>query len=540
MAKQFPNKFPARCSECGSHVAEQAGLTEKGAPGGPKWVTTCRACIDGVVVEEEVFRPSFPPTDEQLTVKAKFLAGETFAVQAGAGAGKTTTFVLLANSTDRLGQYIAYNNAIAHEAASKLPKRCASATLHAIARRQVGHHYGDRIGKGNRQTTHHLAKKLGLTPFFYTQHGEDKVIQPKQLVGYVSQAIVRFCSTADRVPSIKHVAYVDGIDDKDDAGNRTFANNALLREHIAEAIDTAWDDIVDPDGTLRFEHDHYVKIWELGIYGPAKIPGDYILFDEAQDATPVFISAVQQQGVQVVWCGDSQQAIYEWRGAVDALTTVPVDSTTFLTQSFRFGPEIAAVANVLLTELDAELRVVGAGKPGQVGACDNPDAILCRTNSGAVSVVLEALKEGKTTHLVGGGGEVTAFAKAAKELQETGSTGHPELSIFDSWAAVEDYVANDPGGDDLKVLVTLINTYGVEDVIKASSNEVKEADADIIVSTAHKSKGREWDSVRLHSDFPENSDDLKLLYVSATRAKLHLDFEVCTPLRNLIYGEVDD
>ena len=31
--------------------------------------------------------------------------------------------------------------------------------------------------------------------------------------------------------------------------------------------------------------------------------------------------------------------------------------------------------------------------------------------------------------------------------------------------------------------------------------EAKETEADIILSTAHKSKGREWDSVRLAQDF---------------------------------------
>lgn len=540
MAKQFPNKFAARCHECNTWVPEQTGVTEKGPDGGPKWLTTCKPCLNGEIQEEEVYRPTFPPTDEQLVAKSKFLSGETFALQAGAGAGKTTTFVLLANSTERFGQYIAYNAKIAAEAAAKLPKRCASATLHAIARRQIGHHYNHRIGKGARQSSTEIARKLGITPFYYTIGDEDHVVQPKQLVGYVTAAINKFCSTADTVPSVKHVAFVDALDPKDEEGNRTFKNNDALKHHIAPAIDTAWDDIVDVDGTLRFEHDHYVKIWELGIWGPPKIPGDYILFDEGQDATPVFISAVHQQGVQVVWCGDSQQAIYEWRGAVDALTTVPVDSTSFLTHSFRFGPQIAEVANVLLTELDAELRVVGAGKDGQTGPCADPDAVLCRTNSGAVRVVLDALQAGKTTHLVGGGGEVTYFARAARDLQNGKTTDHPELAIFENWAAVQDYVANDPNGDDLKVLVKLIDDYGVEDVLRAVDNSVAEEDADVVVTTAHKSKGLEWDSVQLFSDFPENDSDLKLLYVSATRAKLHLDFEACSPLRKLVYGEEDD
>ena len=55
-------------------------------------------------------------------------------------------------------------------------------------------------------------------------------------------------------------------------------------------------------------------------------------------------------------------------------------------------------------------------------------------------------------------------------------------------------------------------------------------DADVIVSTCHRSKGLEWDVVVLEEDFPDifdeekitpdqRVDELNLLYVAATRAK---------------------
>lgn len=54
-----------------------------------------------------------------------------------------------------------------------------------------------------------------------------------------------------------------------------------------------------------------------------------------------------------------------------------------------------------------------------------------------------------------------------------------------------------------------------------------EASADVVISTAHKSKGREWQSVQLAGDFPDEaagSDaELRLLYVAATRGRLELD-----------------
>lgn len=50
---------------------------------------------------------------------------------------------------------------------------------------------------------------------------------------------------------------------------------------------------------------------------------------------------------------------------------------------------------------------------------------------------------------------------------------------------------------------------------------------EVVISTAHKAKGREWDSVRLAGDFkhPDDMDtaDLRLTYVAVTRAKEKLD-----------------
>ncbi|ASL28942.1 MULTISPECIES: ATP-binding domain-containing protein [Azotobacter] len=64
-----------------------------------------------------------------------------------------------------------------------------------------------------------------------------------------------------------------------------------------------------------------------------------------------------------------------------------------------------------------------------------------------------------------------------------------------------------------------------------STNDPNEAD--ITVSTVHRAKGLEWDIVVLEEDFPDLFDDekispeqrvdeLNLLYVATTRARLHL------------------
>lgn len=209
-----------------------------------------------------------------------------------------------------------------------------------------------------------------------------------------------------------------------------------------------------------------------------------------------------------------------------------------LTQSFRFGPAIAAVANRILGEIDgADLRIVGTPEvPSAVGPTANPDAVLTRTNATAVQTVLNGQREGRRVHLVGGGGEVLAFAEAAGSLMAGDSTWHPELACFSSWGEVQEYVEQDPQGSELALLVKLVDDFGVETIRGALRHMAPEAEADLVVSTAHKAKGCEWDTVQLADDFPDPrqsfealvdptlaAPELRLLYVAVTRARLLLD-----------------
>lgn len=88
---------------------------------------------------------------------------------------------------------------------------------------------------------------------------------------------------------------------------------------------------------------------------------------------------------------------------------------------------------------------------------------------------------------------------------------------------------------DLAPIVKLISDYALGELISAldRTSRVKERDADLILSTAHKSKGREWGSVRLENDFrhPDSKgytdEETNLLYVAATRAINTLDITDC-------------
>ncbi|NED09108.1 AAA family ATPase, partial [Streptomyces sp. SID6648] len=60
-------------------------------------------------------------THEQTAAADTFRNGDHLSLQAGAGTGKTTTLNLLAHTTSRQGRYLAYNRAIAQDAAARFP-----------------------------------------------------------------------------------------------------------------------------------------------------------------------------------------------------------------------------------------------------------------------------------------------------------------------------------------------------------------------------------------------------------------------------------
>lgn len=473
---------------------------------------------------------TFTPTAEQRDALRLFETGESLAIEAGAGTGKTSTLRLVADSTDRSGQYLAFNKAIVQDAAAAFPDSVACNTAHSLAYRACGFRYKRRLN-GRRIRNEDVARILGIDPFVATTNAGSKRLAPGYLAGLVMRSVSIFATTADAAPGSRHVPYVEGIDLPHEDGSRGWENNERLRRAMLPHVEAAWADLQRDDrdggGQLRFGHDIYLKLWQLS--GP-RIQADYILFDEAQDANPVMLDIVRQQThAQLVFVGDSQQAIYGFTGAVNALANVPADNRTYLTQSFRFGDAIASAANRVLSVLDADLRLRGLSSlPSTVAAVEKPDVILTRTNAKAVEIVLAALARGERPALVGGAEEVVRFAEAARDLQEGRPTSHPELACFASWGEVQAYVDNDEMGGDLRLLVRLCDDFGPEKIITGLGRTVREDSADVIVSTAHKSKGREWDTVRIADDFPDLSEDpspeeLRLLYVAVTRARRTLD-----------------
>lgn len=472
------------------------------------------------------------PTDEQAAALTAFGTGDSFVIEAGAGTGKTSTLELLARSTPRRGQYIAFNKAIVLDATARFPASTACNTAHSLAFRAVGREFSHRL-QSRRMSPTQLARELGIDPFVVRVGSQAKRLAPGFLAGLVMRAVTRFCQSADPEPTARHVPYAEGVDEKSDDGTRGFDNNRELADYLAPFVRDAWADLSRPDGRLPYRHEHYLKAYHLS--GP-RLDVDYVLLDEAQDANPVIAAIVAAQDhAQRVYVGDSQQQIYSFTGAVNAMARMDGERV-FLTRSFRFGPAVAEVANLVLGRLGAPLQIVGTESiPSTVGPIDQPDAVLCRTNATAVREVFGAMAAGKRVHMVGGGTDIISFCRGALSLQRDGWSGHPDLACFGSWGEVRDYVANDPQGDELALLVGLVEEFGGERIIAELSGMPREDMADLVVSTAHKAKGREWARVRLAPDLmladgaDTSPEELRLLYVAVTRARLGLDATAVLP-----------
>jgi superfamily I DNA/RNA helicase len=77
-------------------------------------------------------------TAEQRAARDAFAAGRDLALIAGAGAGKTSTLVLMGAATGKRGLYMAYNKAAADDARRRFGGNVECRTSHSLAFQAVG------------------------------------------------------------------------------------------------------------------------------------------------------------------------------------------------------------------------------------------------------------------------------------------------------------------------------------------------------------------------------------------------------------------
>ncbi|EKK0415742.1 UvrD-helicase domain-containing protein [Escherichia coli] len=458
---------------------------------------------------------SLTPTDEQSAII--HWQGQKLVVNVFAGTGKTSTLVqyALTNPDSRM-LYLAYNRSVRDEAERKFPFNVECKTSHQLAWSRFGRHYQNRLVASLRITD--VARKLN------TRHW--------LLVRLALSSLNQFLCSADKEPGPQHLPDEDA-----------WAGAGTDVSAILQAVQVLWHEMSRPDGAFPVTHDTYLKLFQLSFPDLSR-RWDTILFDEAQDANPVTSALVFSQSCRVILVGDRYQQIYRFRGADNALSHPVLNDVgrLWLTQSFRFGSSVARMANLLLQRAGEKRQVTGSGGEDDVlmsrTDANKPEGhrtVLSRTVAGVICTALMASLSGRKVYWVGG---IEGYRTEALEDLYWFSADMPEKMQSDAlrrdYRDFDEYcrIAKSTRNVEMNQAIRLLDIcfpLPVKLKLLREHTVTCEKDADITVSTPHRSKGLEWPVVILDEDFAditdplmpedERRDETNLLYVAVTRAR---------------------
>ncbi|MFI8977321.1 UvrD-helicase domain-containing protein [Nocardia asteroides] len=435
----------------------------------------------------------FLPTAEQQRIYDAIAAGLTVKVQAGAGAGKTSTLegaarrIGLADPTARI-IYGVYNRSASDDATARMPRNVEVRTGHSIAFRWADAQLRNRAKPDKRDALRNFLD-IGDHLSVSNPPVEDDKFTLHHAVAAALKAVDTYANSADDEVLAEHLP-----DPVRAATNGYGAAAADVEAYVLDIAQRIWRDMAAPDGSIRINPDHVRKLWALsrpdftkpgsGLSRPATI----LFWDEAQDTPPVLARVLEEQPpeLQRILVGDANQAIYGFTGAIDYLARARAEVELLLTESHRFGPAVADIANRFLQLADSPMRIVGAGKPSVVAATSQmsqPDAVLVRTNRGMVTAILAQLEAGRRVGVPAGTRtELQSIVATVRFL--TGEQRWPprllneDLAPYLTWKEVEEAAEDDP---KLAMIVRLVDEHGTAGLAELLDN-IEELDSS---SNAH-------------------------------------------------------
>lgn len=499
----------------------------------------------------------------QLTQEQKSIVeteASILVVRAFAGAGKTSTLLEFAKTRKKKRMlYLVLNKSVQIEAKQKFKGTLVKPiTSHALAYRYIGLRYKHKLISGLKP--HEVEKALGLVDELsreigYSGNHNDNMV----IASVVLDTLIKYLYSPDRDIQGKHVHEHYKRLEKLFNGIGGLDENAIKQLIVIQAK-RLWSKMIDiDDRDVGMLHDGYLKLFQLS--DPVLSEYDYLLVDESQDMNPVSMSIIFKQTSQKVFVGDSHQAIYGWRGARNALGFAIKQGGVdrYLTGSFRFGPNIAQVANKILAIKGETRQVHGLSGTDKIGKIDEDEAktIISRSNAGVFTQTARAINKNQSWWHVGGS-EGYRFEQILDIYhlwkRQFNLIRDPFIRSFTDFTELKIY-AEEVEDAEIKPRCRITEEYGdaIPDIIDKIRRKVGAAPtmdvAEIVMSTAHKAKGLEWPNVQLDDDFielceiPELSkyseaekrellrsieEDLNILYVAATRAQknLQLNFDL--------------
>jgi len=456
-------------------------------------------------------------------------------LEAVAGAGKTTTLIKALDLMEGTIFFGAYNKKIADEIKEKAPKKNGLfiGTMHS-----AGFGIWRKVA-GNVKVDGDKVRNLfrGRYPEYENNKYQGAVCA---LVSYAKQAAIGVVTP-----------------NTDDAWYHQIEHyNVDCQNNEPKVVEMAREIF-----RLSVEQDHQIVDFDDMIlaplyHGAKPFTYDWVLIDEAQDTNAsrrALALMMLKRGGRLVAVGDRHQAIYGFTGAdSDALDLIKqaVDAIEMpLTVTYRCPKTVVEFANKWVSHIKAhesapegqvvelEDYIVDVAKAG--------DAILSRFTRPIISLVYTFIAEGIAAKVEGReiGTNLKTLARRYKSknfsvlLDRINGYGEREAAKCRAKEKESAAVAIEDKVECLKVIIGRCQTINpnsttpVEDVCaeidRIFGDDVKGC---VILSTIHKSKGREWENVYwlqtgaskwAKKDW-EKEQEKNLMYVAATRAKSNL------------------
>ncbi len=322
---------------------------------------------------------------------------------------------------------------------------------------------------------------------------------------------------------------------------------------------------------LVITHDFYLKEYVFSNHINHNF--DIVILDESQDANPLFIELLKRLNYKkLLIIGDKHQRIYNFRNTVDAFKFFENNKTLYLTQTFRFGYNVAELANIVIKFKGEKKEIKAAQIPRKT---NKPYAIISYTNSALLEHYINS-KDKKTMTFEKDIKEIikpvmsVLFLKYQIKNIDMQLIDQSIISSFKSYYDLEDYVEEIKNAlyereeeeeenviTDIELLkayqlaqhFTLDDIYEVIDEYNKNKNETKL----YYLTTAHSAKGLEYNMTFLLSDLaiekkalqnyiekkknkqkinPEILTSINTLYVALTRATLqaNINITICDTL----------
>lgn len=478
---------------------------------------------------------TFTPTDEQLSIAEAFPLNRFLTIQAKSGSGKTSTLYMLANSTEESILYLAFNKSMAEEARRKMPHNVECRTLHSICYQFLDDNLRHKLTRPEGRyvnvagTGSEIAKKFKISNVIDKR---GKTLITRAMIGLmIKQTLAKFEFSDDQHVGHKHFPKFHATDMK-----RKGINEQKMINEVVKYAKQLWRERIDPNSETIMTHDTYVKLFELS---GRDLGYDIIFGDEFQDVNPAFLSILRnaKSAKRIVVVGDEFQSIYQFRGSQNMMKETSQYGVELpLTACFRFGPKVAELANMILEDKEPLTHpLVGKGFDTVVGSYRSdvvdytkPYTIIFRKNLTLLMEAMDRIANGEEIIINVDTRDFISMVDSVNALRrgDIDKVKHETVLPYADWQEFVDCAESDP---DAKRLLNVVVSGKANTIAHTLRTHRNSPTALVTLTTAHKSKGLEWDQVVVASDFPSNYDpktkewvgldesERNLLYVAHTR-----------------------